>query len=161
MEILDAARSEPTGQLDKGSDLDFVFSILAGEETVSESLGREQRVRPRIGYRVSAVLQRTTLEGEGYGQTALLHVYLRDINARGVGFVSRERVRVARDALLHLPLPEGQVHHVGGWILRCREVLPGWYEGAVLFDREQPEFSPEQILAATSRGRRACRWEQR
>ena len=41
--------------------------------------------------------------------------------------------------------PNGDVIHRRCTIVRCREVMPGWYEGAVRFMNEEPGLAPEAI----------------
>ena len=146
MALLDAERSAGTDSSKRVNELELALSALAMGD-VAGTLSVDQRARPRISYRVSAVLQRTSYDGTDSGLQSLIHVYVRDANARGIGFLCREHV-AARDAMLHLPLPDGRVHHIGGWISRCREFRPGWYEAAIRFDREEPELSPDRIAAA-------------
>ena len=41
---------------------------------------------------------------------------------------------------LELPCPDGNLISIACTLLRCREAAPGWFEGAVCFNREQLEF---------------------
>ena len=68
-------------------------------------------------------------------------IYTRDINARGLGFISSHRMPLGYGGLIELPGPEGGVVSINCTLFRCREAAPGWYEGSVYFNREQPEFA--------------------
>jgi hypothetical protein len=68
-------------------------------------------------------------------------IYTRDINARGLGFISSHRLPLGYGGLIELPGPEGGVITINCTLYRCREAAPGWYEGSVYFNREQPEFA--------------------
>jgi hypothetical protein len=68
-------------------------------------------------------------------------VYTRDVNARGMGFISPHRLPLGYGGRLELPGPEGGILTINCTLYRCRQAAPGWYEGSVYFNREQPEFS--------------------
>jgi len=69
-------------------------------------------------------------------------IYTRDAHARGLGFISPHRLPLGYGGLVELPGPDGTVVTINCTLLRCREAAPGWYEGALYFNREQPEFAP-------------------
>ena len=72
-------------------------------------------------------------------------IYTRDIHTRGLGFISPHRLPLGYGGLVELPGPEGGVISINCTLSRCREAAPGWYEGALYFNREQAEFaSPEE-----------------
>jgi len=68
-------------------------------------------------------------------------LYTRDIHSRGLGFVSPHRLPLGYGGVLEIPGPTGGILRLNCTLLRCREAAPGWYEGSVYFNREQPEFS--------------------
>jgi CheY-like chemotaxis protein len=70
-------------------------------------------------------------------------VYTRDAGARGLGFVTGERLTTGYGGSLWLRLPDGRTRAFGCTVLRCTPLPCGWYEGAVYFNREQWEFRPE------------------
>jgi hypothetical protein len=67
--------------------------------------------------------------------------YVRDVSARGLGFICKDALTESLRGKLRLALPDGGMMQVTGTILRCREFAPGWYEGALQFAREQGVFS--------------------
>jgi hypothetical protein len=68
-------------------------------------------------------------------------LYSRDVHARGLGFVTAHRLPLSYGGMLELPHPEGGLLNIQCTIFRCRQTVMGWYEGAVGFNREQPEFT--------------------
>jgi len=68
-------------------------------------------------------------------------IYTRDVHARGLGFVSPHRLPLGYGGRIELPAPDGGVITVNCTLLRCREAAPGWYEGSIYFNREQPDFA--------------------
>ena len=68
-------------------------------------------------------------------------LYSRDVYPRGLGFITPHRLPLGYGGLLELPAPDGNSLSVACTLLRCREAVPGWFEGAVYFNRDQPVFS--------------------
>jgi hypothetical protein len=68
-------------------------------------------------------------------------VYTRDVHARGLGFVTPHRLPLGYGGLIELPHPDGGMMTITCTLFRCRQAAPGWYEGAVYFNREQLEFA--------------------
>jgi hypothetical protein len=70
-------------------------------------------------------------------------VYTRDVHARGLGFVSPHRLPLGYGGSIEIPDPcdPQATLSIHCTLLRCREAAPGWYEGSLYFNREQPEFS--------------------
>ena len=116
---------------------------------VLASLERTPRVRddrraiPRIRYRARAGLKLHSAKG---GEPPH-ELYIRDVNHRGLGFVTAHRLATAHGGALHVPTPSGTIRTIGCVVLRCREVAPGWYEAAVSFNREESDFHPAVLLA--------------
>ncbi len=90
----------------------------------------------RLRYRVVASLQ---LFSDPPG-SAPREIYTRDIGPRGMGFVSPGRLPLGSGGIIELVDPDGQTVRVHCTLLRCREAAPGWYEGALYFNREQSQF---------------------
>jgi hypothetical protein len=67
-------------------------------------------------------------------------VYTRDINRRGVGFVTSHRLPLGYGGVIRLPNENGESVEVHCTLLRCREAAPGWFEGSAIFNRDQPQF---------------------
>ena len=73
-------------------------------------------------------------------------LYTRDVNHRSLGFISPERLPLGYGGKVELPAPDGQIATIACTLLRCREVAPGWYEGALYFNRNRKEFVPPGFL---------------
>ena len=78
-------------------------------------------------------------------------IYTRDVHARGLGFISPHRLPLGYGGLIELPGPDGTLLTINCTLLRCREAAPGWYEGSLYFNREQPGFAIEQVADETCR----------
>lgn len=106
--------------------------------------GRENRRKgARTTYRSTASLW---LFADAPGSSARV-LYTRDVNERGIGFVTRERLPLGYGGVLRLPGPQtpGQIFSIPCTIYRCRLAAPGWYEGALHFNRDQTEFCPQDL----------------
>jgi hypothetical protein len=96
----------------------------------------ERRTGERFPYRVCAEL-RLFRDPPGSGAWLL---YVRDVDSRGMGFISQHRLPLGYGGYVDVVAPSGQSLSIPGTLLRCREVVPGWYEGAMNFNREQGDF---------------------
>jgi hypothetical protein len=97
----------------------------------------DRRSLVRMTYRVRAGLRLFT-DAAG-AETKWL--FTRDVNHRSLGFISAERLPLGYGGKVEIPTPVGQIVTVACTLLRCREVAPGWYEGALYFNRDQEEFT--------------------
>ena len=68
-------------------------------------------------------------------------VYTRDVSRRSLGFVTEHRLYLGYGGTIELPGPLGELTDVHCTLLRCREAAPGWYEGSLYFNRDQPQFA--------------------
>ena len=98
--------------------------------------GRERREGQRVPYRVRAELR---LYRDQPGSAPWL-IYVRDADTRGLGFVSPHRLPLGYGGHVELVAPSGRPLSVPCTLFRCREAVPGWYEGAMNFNREQVDF---------------------
>jgi hypothetical protein len=96
----------------------------------------ERRLTRRISYRTTTELR--LFRDEPSAPQRVL--YTRDINRRGIGFVTSHRLPLGYGAVVRLPNERGEWVEVHCTLLRCREAAPGWYEGSAYFNREQPQF---------------------
>lgn len=113
------------------AELDFILSALEA----GQSGRRNQRMASRKMYRVKAALR---LFADGPLEARIL--YTRDVSRRGLGFISQHRLPLGYGGILELPAPDGRMLRIDCTLLRCREAVRGWYEGAVYFNREQFGF---------------------
>ncbi len=60
----------------------------------------------------------------------------RDLHARGIGFITRERLPLGYGGTVEFPSAKGETVTVHCTVLRCREAVNGWFEGALQFTRE-------------------------
>jgi hypothetical protein len=97
---------------------------------------QERRVARRYPYRVAT--QFRLFSEEASGNPRLL--FTRDVNRRSLGFVTMHRLPLGYGGVVDLPDDDGKLIGVHCTLLRCREAVPGWFEGAVYFNREQPQF---------------------
>ena len=95
-----------------------------------------RRRHRRSPYRVKAELRLFSDGPLGMPWT----IFTRDIDSRGLGFICPHRLPLGYGGQIELPNPEGQMLEINCTVYRCREAAPGWYEGAVSFNREQADF---------------------
>jgi hypothetical protein len=121
-------------------EVEFILSALeAGRHH-----GETRRKRERTLYHVTASLKL-------FSDTAQVPpwcVYVRDIDQRGLGFVTRHRLPLGYGGILTIPTPHGKVVKIDCTLLRCREAVQGWFEGGMYFNRPQIAFAPESLKPA-------------
>jgi hypothetical protein len=92
----------------------------------------ERRRATRVRYRVEATLRLAS--GQPYDSPRL--VYTRDLTAQGLGLISPVPLPLGSAATLLLPAPDGDADIIACHIIRCREMLLGWFDCAVVFKEE-------------------------
>jgi hypothetical protein len=118
--------------------------ILSAIET-GRHRAHDRRTAPRSRYRVRGRLR---LFSDG-PHVAPWTVYTRDVHTRGLGFVTPHRLPLGYGGLIEIPHPDGGLMTINCTLFRCRQAAPGWYEGSVYFNREQPEFAADIIEVQT------------
>ena len=98
---------------------------------------RERRCTSRLPYRAQATLQ---LFSDHPGAPSWT-LYTRDVNPRGLGFITSHRLPLGHGGMIELRSPDGRVNTIHCTLVRCREAAPGWFEGSLHFSREQPDFA--------------------
>jgi hypothetical protein len=97
----------------------------------------ERREHARAAFRVKALLW---LFADSPGGPARV-LYTRDANHRGIGFVTRERLPLGYGGIVRMQAPtSNKTLAIPCTLYRCRVAAPGWYEGALHFNRDQMEF---------------------
>jgi hypothetical protein len=98
----------------------------------------ERRRRPRMSFRAKALLW---LFADAPGAAARV-LYTRDADHRGIGFVTRDRLPLGYGGIIRLVSPQDQSRllSISCTLVRCRMAAPGWYEGALHFNRDQTDF---------------------
>lgn len=127
----DEAAAEPRAQYPV--ELNFILSAFEAASPPKI----DARALPRKRYRVTASLDVFT----DWPDQDNAVLYTRDISPRSLGFISRRNLPLGHGGLLHLPMPDGQVQDIHCRVFRCQSMAPAWFEGALLFDANQPECS--------------------
>ena len=73
-------------------------------------------------------------------------VYTRDVNPWLIGLVGPLHLSNYDHVMLHLPLPDQPTLEVECTVRRCHEFIPGWFDYALHFRREQPLFCDDAWL---------------
>lgn len=115
-------------------EVDLILSAL----DAGKSVDANRRLGSRLPYRVRALLK---LFSDQHGEPYVL--YTRDVDPRGFGFITPNRLPLGYGGEVELFTPRGNKLRVHCTLLRCREASPGWYEGAAYFNREQWLFQVE------------------
>ena len=136
------------------AEVDLILSAMdaaasAGAPAANEASGShgvsthddsvDRRLRSRTPYRVRAELKLFSDAADAPPWV----VYTRDIDAKGVGFITAHRLPLGYGGWIELFTPRGEKVRVNCTLFRCREAAPGWYEGALYFNREQWQFEVE------------------
>ena len=133
MEILEAVRSDfVTAELPE--DVREVMEMLGGHAPPAAVVDR--RRSERVPHHV-----RAAMEIDDALQHTRQTIYTRDVSSWGVGFISRVPLPTGANAMLHIAGVHGRTLQVMCSVIRCREVLPGWYEGAAVLFKEEPMLS--------------------
>ena len=110
--------------------------ILSAMEAVGP-LDHDHRRGGRLAYHVRAELKLFADPPHLVPWT----LYTRDVDPRGLGFITPHRLPLGYGGWLSLLVPSGRKTKIDCILYRCREVIPGWYEGALNFNREQWIFA--------------------
>ena len=109
--------------------------ILSALETGQHH--HERREFERAPYRAEAVLRLFSDQPD----TPPWSLYTRNANQRGLGFITSHRLPLGYGGVLEVYTPMGRLRKIHCTLVRCRQAAPGWYEGCLHFNREQPEFA--------------------
>ena len=69
----------------------------------------------------------------GLGDGPLVHY--RDVNRRGISFLTPHRLPLGYGGLLDVQTPDGRLISIHCTLIRCREAAPGWFEAGGLGKR--------------------------
>jgi hypothetical protein len=110
--------------------------ILTALEAAAGRENRRQGIRAT--YRATAMLW---LFADAPGSSARV-LFTRDVDERGMGFVTRERLPLGYGGVIRLPSQRNPatILSISCTLYRCRVAAPGWYEGALHFNRDQNDF---------------------
>ena len=124
-------------KIDWPADVEFILSAIDS----GRKQGDGRYTRRSLGRMMFRTEARLRLFSEPPGSAPWV-LYTRDANRRGIGFLSRNRLPLGYGGLLELVAPNGHPLAAHGTLFRCREAAPGWYEGALYFNRDQFAFDP-------------------
>lgn len=126
-------------ECDWPAEVRLILSALEAGQSSPEEPDERRELQRRL-YRVRAQLR---LFADPHGAPPWV-LYTRDVNARSLGFICRHRLPLGYGGVLKIALPDGRPTNVGCTLLRCRESVQGWYDGALYFNREQFDFGEER-----------------
>lgn len=133
MTLVTSTRETPR-KASKGPEWPAEADLIISALEAGRAGGRpDRRASSRVSYRVPAILRLFS----DLPETDPWTLYTRDIDAKGVGFITRHRLPLGYGGMIRLPLPNGDFLEAHCTLLRCREAAPGWFEGALYFNREQ------------------------
>src|SRR5688500_10608916 len=119
------------------SEVEFLISALeAGPKPAVE----RQKLKRSV-YRVRATVKLFSDDPDA----PPVMLYTRHVNSQAVGFLASQHLPLSHGGILKVRSPQGEMLDIYATVLRCREVAPGWYEGALYFNREQPAFTAEEM----------------
>jgi hypothetical protein len=72
-------------------------------------------------------------------------LFTRNVSPTAMGFLSDRPLPLSHGGTARIPTPDGKIVEAACTILRCRQAAPGWFEGAVYFNRPQPRFEADQM----------------
>lgn len=113
-----------------------VQMILSALETANPPTSDRRALR-RASYRSKAHLRLFT-HASGAAPALL---YTRDACTRGMGFITPHYLPLGYGGKVEVLMPNGRVAIAQCTLCRCRQLSPGWYEGALTFSREQHDFA--------------------
>jgi hypothetical protein len=119
------------------AEVEFVISALeAGPKPIVD----RQKARRSI-YRVRATLK--LFSDAPDAKPALL--FTRNVTSQALAFLTADVLTLSHGGILRIPAPSGEILKINCTVLRCREAAPGWFEGAVYFNREQGFFNADEL----------------
>jgi hypothetical protein len=107
--------------------------IISALEAGRGTRNWDRRNKTRRPYQARAIL-RLFSDMDGTDGWVL---FSRDIDRRGLGFITKHRLPLGYGGTVRMTLPDGRDIVAHCTLLRCREATPGWYEGALYFNRPQ------------------------
>jgi molybdenum cofactor biosynthesis enzyme MoaA len=96
----------------------------------------DRRQVERGSYRVVAQLR---LFSDPPGSEAWT-LYSRDASPRGMGFITPHQLPLGHGGMIEFVDPYGNELSINCTLYRCRLAAPGWFEGALYFNRDQWVF---------------------
>ena len=119
-------------QLDVGQSWPREVEMMISAIEAAPRTLRDRRKRYRTAHRTVASLK-LFVDGDRRSRT----LYTRNVDSRGVGFLSPERLPLGYGGTIELLAPSGETVTANCTIFRCSEMVNGWYEAALSFNTEQ------------------------
>jgi hypothetical protein len=94
--------------------------------------GRNRRTVGRIPFRTKALLNLYSDD-----MAVPREIYTHDLHCRGLGFITPHRLPLGHGGTIDIPMRDAPPMRIACTLLRCRETVSGWFEGAVYFNRPQ------------------------
>jgi hypothetical protein len=120
---------------------ELILSALDSGRHSADAEHDERRALRRLPYRVRARLKFFS----DTPHSSPREIYTRDAHARGLGFITPHRLPLGHGGFVEFRGPDGRARRIQCTLQRCREAAPGWFEGAVCFNREQPELNEIEV----------------
>lgn len=140
MVLVDAAATldlDGDGEAPFPHAVEFIISALeAGPRPAQE----RQKLK-RSEYRVRATLRLHSDDSESPPRL----LYARNVSPKAIAILSPQPLALSHGGILRITTPQGGVTEISCTVLRCREVAPGWFEGALYFNREQRAFNADEL----------------
>lgn len=112
------------------ADVDLICSAMDAARTAGDP---QRRRAPRRPHRVIARLL-------VHGESDPVRIYTRDCDATHVGFVTERPLPMGFNATVEFAAPDGSLMSAACTVSRCRECVPGWFEGALKFAKAIPSL---------------------
>jgi hypothetical protein len=119
------------------AEVELILSAMESGRHGAPAAPDERRAMARIPHRVRGRLKLFSDTPDVSPRV----IYTRDRHARGLGFITPQRLPLGHGGFVEFAGPDGRPRRIQCTVQRCREAAPGWFEGAVCFNREQPELS--------------------
>lgn len=110
------------------ADVDLICSAMDAARAPGDRQRRRESRRP---HRVIAHLQI-------HGEHAPVRIYSRDCDPTHFGFIVERPLPLGFRATLEFAAPDGSLMSATCTVQRCRECVPGWFEGALAFFKPIP-----------------------
>lgn len=107
--------------------------ILSAMDAAYPRRSQDRRASIRSNYRTRAELKLFS----DHPLDPPTPLYTRDVQDRGIGFITRQRLPLGYAGKVQLTLPSGETLRSHCTVYRCREAINGWFEGALHFSHPQ------------------------
>ena len=110
------------------TDVDLICSAMDAAKSPGDPQRRHESRRPH------RVIARLLIAGEAEP----VRIYTRDCDASHVGFVAERPLPMGFNGTVEFAAPDGSLMSAACKVSRCRECVPGWFEGALTFAKPIP-----------------------